>query len=77
MRSTGLNLAVKAIPKRKLKGYEHELEQEVQTWSYLAGSLNAITLYETFEDAINVYLVMEVCNGGDLYHVSEVQFVPS
>eukprot|EP00958_Prasinococcus_capsulatus_P011806 scaffold1180_cov321-Prasinococcus_capsulatus_cf.AAC.2 len=69
MRSNGLNLAVKAIPKKKLKGYEHELEQEVQTWSYLAGSLNAITLYETFEDKDNVYLVMEVCNGGDLYHV--------
>ena len=26
-----------------------------------------IKLYETFEDAINIYLVMELCEGGELF----------
>jgi len=28
---------------------------------------NIIKLYETFEDARNVYLVMELCEGGELF----------
>lgn len=28
---------------------------------------NIIKLYETFEDQLNVYLVMEVCEGGELF----------
>lgn len=28
---------------------------------------NIIKLYETFEDSRNVYLVMEICEGGELF----------
>lgn len=28
---------------------------------------NIIKLYETFEDNRNIYLVMEVCEGGELF----------
>jgi len=28
---------------------------------------NVIKLYETFEDSRNVYLVMEMCDGGELF----------
>jgi len=28
---------------------------------------NIIKLYEAFEDAKNIYLVMEVCDGGELF----------
>lgn len=28
---------------------------------------NIIKLYETFEDDKNIYLVMEVCEGGELF----------
>lgn len=28
---------------------------------------NIIKLYETFEDPRNVYLVMEICEGGELF----------
>lgn len=28
---------------------------------------NIIKLYETFEDDRNIYLVMEVCEGGELF----------
>jgi len=28
---------------------------------------NIIKLYEAFEDSRNVYLVMEVCEGGELF----------
>jgi calcium-dependent protein kinase len=28
---------------------------------------NIVRLYETYEDQINVYLVLEVCEGGELF----------
>lgn len=28
---------------------------------------NIIKLYETFEDSRNIYLVMEICDGGELF----------
>jgi calcium-dependent protein kinase len=28
---------------------------------------NVIKLYETFEDSDNIYLVLELCTGGELY----------
>lgn len=28
---------------------------------------NIIKLYETFEDSRNIYLVMELCEGGELF----------
>lgn len=28
---------------------------------------NVIKLYETFEDSRNVYLIMELCDGGELF----------
>ncbi|CAE7797603.1 CPK3, partial [Symbiodinium microadriaticum] len=41
---------------------------------------NIIKLYETFEDKVKVYLVMELCTGGELFdriielgHFTEVQ----
>ena len=29
---------------------------------------NVIKMYETFEDSDNVYLVMELCEGGELFY---------
>ena len=41
---------------------------------------NVIKLYETYEDARNIYLVMEICDGGELFdkiiekgHFSELE----
>jgi len=32
---------------------------------------NVIKMYETFEDSDNVYLVMELCEGGELFYKVE------
>jgi len=32
---------------------------------------NIIKMYEAFEDNENVYLVMEVCEGGELFYMIE------
>lgn len=64
-RSTGLLRAVKAILKKRL----HDpacLAREIDIMKSLDHP-NVIKLYETFEDNRYVYLVMELCTGGELF----------
>ena len=36
---------------------------------------NVIKLFETFEDSTNIYLIMELCEGGELFDkISELGF---
>lgn len=57
--------AIKCIPKSKVKNMDR-FTREIDIMRNLDHP-NIIKLYETFEDARNVYLVMEVCTGGELF----------
>uniref|UniRef100_A0A061S5H3 Calcium-dependent protein kinase n=1 Tax=Tetraselmis sp. GSL018 TaxID=582737 RepID=A0A061S5H3_9CHLO len=68
--SDGEICAVKIIRKSKLEEKQdvEDLRVEVDCMRRLGlGSLNCIALYDTFEDEENVYMVMELAEGGELY----------
>lgn len=57
--------AVKAVSKKKLKNIPR-FRQEIDIMKSLDHP-NVIKLYETFEDDNKIYLVMELCSGGELF----------
>lgn len=61
----GSSVAVKSIPKKKLKGDMGLFMRELSVLQELDHP-NIIRLYETFEDEKYFHLVMELCTGGDL-----------
>ncbi|CAE7772389.1 CPK2 [Symbiodinium pilosum] len=64
-KATGLVRAVKTIAKGKMKNMER-FKQEIAILK-LMDHPNIIKLYESFEDLRNIYLVMELCGGGELF----------
>ncbi|KEP61594.1 UNVERIFIED_CONTAM: calcium-dependent protein kinase [Hammondia hammondi] len=64
-RASGLQRAVKRVSKRSVRAVEHA-EDEVLLLQRLDHP-NIIKVYECFEDYAYVYIVMELCRGGDLY----------
>lgn len=69
-KTNGDKLACKAISKQKLKTQAEieDVRREVQIMYALAGVENIVQLKGAYEDARNVYLVMEVCSGGELFN---------
>jgi calcium-dependent protein kinase len=68
-KATGLKYACKCIPKRKLIS-EEELEnvgREVEIMYHLEGHPNIVAIKGAYEDETTVYLVMELCEGGELF----------
>jgi len=70
--------AIKTIPKAQMKNIER-FKQEIAIMKMMDHP-NIIKLYESFEDHRNIYLVMELCLGGELFdriiesgHFTEVQ----
>ncbi|ESN93458.1 hypothetical protein HELRODRAFT_129899, partial [Helobdella robusta] len=61
-----LELAVKVIDKSKLKGKEDMLENEICLMK-LCDHANIVKLFEEFETFSEIYLVMELVKGGDLF----------
>ncbi len=57
--------AVKIIPKYKMASVENFLN-EIELMR-LVDHPNIIRLYEWFEDKVNVYIVMDLCEGGELF----------
>jgi calcium-dependent protein kinase len=77
-KSTGAPRAVKSISKEHMKNLER-FKQEIAIMKIMDHP-NIIKLYESFEDRKNIYLVMELCLGGELFdriidagHFTEVQ----
>ena len=56
--------AIKIIPKKKVKNKQRFLF-EIEILRNLDHP-HIIKLYETFEDTRNIYLVLEICTGGEL-----------
>ncbi|KAJ3307066.1 hypothetical protein HDV03_002577 [Kappamyces sp. JEL0829] len=60
--------AVKIINKNLMKGYEAKILQEIKIMKNISnGHSRILPLIDHFESASNVYLVMPLCRGGDLY----------
>mmetsp|Transcript_98816 Transcript_98816/g.247718 ORF Transcript_98816/g.247718 Transcript_98816/m.247718 type:complete len:674 (-) Transcript_98816:102-2123(-) len=64
-KSTGTRLAVKAIKKAFMAGAEHLLDLEVEHLRRVDHP-NIVKLHKHYEDDLHVYLVMDLCSGGDL-----------
>jgi len=62
---TGQVRACKTIPRKKIKNWER-FQTEVEILKTLDHP-NIIKLYEYFEDTKNVYLITEICKGGELF----------
>ncbi|KAI3833720.1 hypothetical protein MKX03_004055 [Papaver bracteatum] len=62
-------LAVKSISKRKLRSNVdvEDVRREVQIMKHLPMNSNIVSLKETYEDENGVHLVMELCEGGELF----------
>ncbi|KAJ9567944.1 hypothetical protein OSB04_003910 [Centaurea solstitialis] len=67
--STGLKFACKSISKKKLitKRDKEDMRREVQIMQHLSGQANIVEFKGAFEDEFSVHLVMEVCEGGELF----------
>jgi len=77
-KSTGATRAVKSISKAQMKNLER-FKQEIAIMKIMDHP-NIIKLFESFEDHRHIYLVLELCCGGELFdriidsgHFTEVQ----
>lgn len=66
-RETGADRAVKSMSKARAKETRKRYRQEILIMKMLDHP-NIVKLFETFEDKQHVFLVLELCTGGDLYH---------
>ncbi|KAE9602734.1 hypothetical protein Lal_00049711 [Lupinus albus] len=67
--STGRTYACKSIPKRKLfcKEDYDDVWREIQIMHHLSEHPNVVRIHGTYEDSMAVHLVMEICEGGELF----------
>ena len=64
-KATNAVRAVKTIGKAQMKNVE-KFKMEIAIMKMMDHP-NIVKLYENFEDPKNIYLVMEICNGGELF----------
>ncbi|CAI9765707.1 unnamed protein product [Fraxinus pennsylvanica] len=64
----GQDVAVKVIPKSKMTTVIaiEDVRREVKILRALTGHKNFVQFYDAYEDEDNVYVVMELCKGGEL-----------
>eukprot|EP00270_Netrium_digitus_P016826 TRINITY_DN6091_c0_g1_i1.p1 TRINITY_DN6091_c0_g1~~TRINITY_DN6091_c0_g1_i1.p1 ORF type:complete len:511 (-),score=134.74 TRINITY_DN6091_c0_g1_i1:229-1761(-) len=81
-KSSGQSYAVKVMPKVKLVTEQdvEDLRNEVAIMHHLAGQPHIVDIQGAYEDKESIYIVMELCTGGELYDVildrMEVNGVP-
>ncbi|OEL28664.1 Calcium-dependent protein kinase isoform 1 [Dichanthelium oligosanthes] len=68
--STGCQFACKSILKKKFVNLQdiEDVRSEIQIMHYLSGQKNIVTIKDAYEDGEAVHIVMELCEGGELYH---------
>lgn len=66
---TGERLACKSISKRKLRTTVDidDVRREVEIMKHLPKHPNIVTMRDTYEDNDAVHIVMELCEGGELF----------
>ncbi|XP_064949153.1 CDPK-related kinase 5 [Musa acuminata AAA Group] len=66
--SNGQQVAVKVIPKAKMTTAIaiEDVRREVKILRALTGHNNLVHFYDAYEDNDNVYIIMELCEGGEL-----------
>ncbi|DBB09202.1 TPA: hypothetical protein ACH3X3_007794 [Trebouxia sp. C0006] len=78
-RATGQCAAVKLLPKVRGKLSKEKTMKKIRKEVELMGSIqdcgNVIGLHGVYEDDAQVYLVMELCSGGDLERVLEAKCI--
>ncbi|KAK6237601.1 hypothetical protein QUC31_003070 [Theobroma cacao] len=64
----GQQVAVKVIPKAKMTTAIaiEDVRREVKILRALSGHNNLVQFYDAYEDHDNIYIVMELCEGGEL-----------
>lgn len=66
--STGEKFAVKVIAKSLMQGREFMILNEIDILKKISqGHKNIVTLHDYFETPNNLYLVMDLCSGGELF----------
>ncbi|KAI9090762.1 hypothetical protein K1719_028615 [Acacia pycnantha] len=68
-KATGKEYACKSIAKQKLLTGEdvEDVRREIQIMHHLAGCPNVISIKGAYEDPVAVHVVMELCEGGELF----------
>lgn len=68
-KKTGKEFACKSILKRKLvtKDDVEDVRREIEIMHHLSGNDNVISIKDAYEDDVFVHLVMEMCEGGELF----------
>ncbi|XP_054800083.1 calcium-dependent protein kinase 32-like [Prosopis cineraria] len=68
-KETGENFACKSISKKKLRTAVdiEDVKREVEIMKHFPQHLNIVNLKDTYEDDNAVHLVMELCEGGELF----------
>uniref|UniRef100_A0A7C8YRZ0 non-specific serine/threonine protein kinase n=1 Tax=Opuntia streptacantha TaxID=393608 RepID=A0A7C8YRZ0_OPUST len=68
-KSTGLKYACKSISRLKLKHRKdvEDVKREILIMQYLSGQPNIVEFRGAYEDSNNLYVVMELCLGGELF----------
>ncbi|XP_061350412.1 calcium-dependent protein kinase 1-like [Gastrolobium bilobum] len=68
-KATGNKYACKSIPKEKMVTDDdvEDVRREIQIMHHLAGIPNVVSIKGAYEDAVSVHVVMELCEGGELY----------
>lgn len=68
-KSSGEAFACKSISKRKLVAKDdiEDVRREVQILMHLSGHKNVVQIYGVYEDQSFIHMVMELCEGGELF----------
>ncbi|RDX84294.1 Calcium-dependent protein kinase 29, partial [Mucuna pruriens] len=67
-KGTGREYACKSIAKETMRQGGDVIRREVMILQHVSGQHNIVEFKGVYEDKKNVYVVMELCSGGELFH---------